>query len=61
MMLLGCMLSPISIGFIEDRYDRLTAFQFLRLFALFGAAAFFVGSFFCVRDLRKAEKVRLQG
>jgi MFS family permease len=61
MMLLGYSLSPIFIGFISDRYDLLTAFQFLPLFALFGAAAFFVGSFFYVRDLHKVEKVRLEG
>ncbi|HOD28045.1 MAG TPA: MFS transporter [Syntrophales bacterium] len=61
MMLLGYSLSPIFIGFISDRYDLLTAFQFLPLFALFGGAAFFIGSFFYVRDLNKVEKVRLEG
>ncbi|HPB69526.1 MAG: MFS transporter [Syntrophales bacterium] len=61
MMLLGYSLSPIFIGFISDRYDLLTAFKFLPLFALFGGAAFFVGSFFYVRDLHKVEKVRLEG
>jgi hypothetical protein len=30
------------------------------LFALFGGAAFFIGSFFYVRDLHKVEKVRLE-
>ncbi|HAR99339.1 MAG TPA: hypothetical protein DCS11_10720 [Syntrophus sp. (in: bacteria)] len=61
MMLLGYSLSPIFIGYISDRYDLLTAFKFLPLFALFGGAAFFVGSFFYVRDLHKVEKVRLEG
>jgi MFS family permease len=60
MMLLGYSLSPIFIGFISDRYDLLTAFKFLPLFALFGGAAFFIGSFFYVRDLHKVEKVRLE-
>jgi MFS family permease len=61
MMLLGYSLSPIFIGYISDRYDLLAAFKFLPLFALFGGAAFFVGSFFYVRDLHKVEKVRLEG
>jgi MFS family permease len=60
MMLLGYSLSPIFIGFISDRYDLLTAFKFLPLFALFGGAAFFIGSFFYVRDLHKVEKVKLE-
>jgi MFS family permease len=60
MMLLGYSLSPIFIGFLSDRYDLLTAFKFLPLFALFGGAAFFIGSFFYVRDLKKVEKVRLE-
>lgn len=60
MMLLGYSLSPIFIGFISDRYDLLTAFKFLPLFALFGGAAFFIGSFYYVRDLKKVEKVSLK-
>jgi len=60
MMLLGYSLSPIFIGFISDRYDLLTAFKFLPLFALFGGAAFFIGSFYYVRDLKKVEKVKLE-
>lgn len=60
MMLLGYSLSPIFVGYISDRYDLLTAFKFLPLFSLLGAAAFFVGSFFYVKDLNKVEKVRLK-
>jgi MFS family permease len=60
MMLLGYSLSPIFIGFISDRYDLLTAFKFLPLFAVLGGVAFLIGSFFYVRDLHKVEKVRLE-
>jgi len=60
MMLLGYSLSPIFIGFISDRYDLLTAFKFLPLFAVVGGVAFIIGSFFYVRDLHKVEKVRLE-
>jgi MFS family permease len=60
MMLLGYSLSPIFIGFISDRYDLLTAFKFLPLFAVVGGVAFLIGSFFYVRDLHKVEKVRLE-
>ena len=60
MMLLGYSLSPIFIGFISDRYDLLTAFKFLPLFAVFGGAAFFIGSFYYVRDLKKVEKIGLK-
>jgi MFS family permease len=60
MMLLGYSLSPIFIGYISDRYDLLTAFKFMPLFALLGSAAFFIGSFFYVRDLRKVEKIALK-
>lgn len=60
MMLLGYSLSPIFVGLISDRYDLLTAFKFLPLFSLLGAVAFFIGSFFYVRDLNKVEKVKLE-
>lgn len=60
MMLLGYSLSPIFIGAISDRYDLLTAFQFLPIFSLFGAIMFFLGSFFYVRDYNKVQKVRLE-
>jgi len=60
MMLLGYSLSPIFIGFISDRYNLLTAFKFLPLFAVVGGVAFLIGSFFYVRDLNKVEKVRLE-
>ncbi len=60
MMALGYTLSPIFIGAISDRYDLLTAFQFLPLFCLFGAVVFMIGSFFYVRDLNKVEKIRLK-
>jgi MFS family permease len=60
MMALGYTLSPIFVGAISDRYDLLTAFQFLPLFALLGAIAFFIGSFYYVRDLHKVERVVLK-
>ncbi len=60
MMALGYTLAPIFVGSISDRYDLLTAFQFLPLFALFGAVVFFIGSFYYVRDLHKVERVVLQ-
>ena len=60
MMLLGYSLSPIFIGAISDRYDLLTAFKFLPLFALFGGIAFFIGSFFYERDLNKVARVKLK-
>lgn len=60
MMALGYTLSPIFIGAISDRYDLLTAFKFLPIFALFGAIVFFIGSFYYVRDLKKVAKVALK-
>jgi MFS family permease len=60
MMALGYTLSPIFVGAISDRYDLLTAFQFLPLFALFGAIVFFIGSFYYVKDLHKVERVVLK-
>ncbi len=60
MMALGYSLSPLFIGAISDRYDLLTAFQFLPIFALFGAVVFFIGSFYYVRDLEKVAKVQLK-
>ncbi len=60
MMALGYTLSPIFVGAISDRYDLLTAFQFLPLFALLGAIAFFIGSFYYVKDLHKVERVVLK-
>ena len=60
MMLLGYSLSPIFIGFISDHYDLLTAFKVLPLFAVVAGVAFFIGSFYYVRDLNKVEKVRLE-
>ena len=60
MMGLGYTLSPLFVGMISDRYDLLTAFQFLPLFTLFGCIVFFIGSFYYVSDLDKVEKVVLQ-
>lgn len=60
MMALGYTLAPIFIGAISDRFDLLTAFQFLPIFALFGAVVFFIGSFYYVRDLHKVERVVLK-
>ncbi len=58
-MALGYSLSPIFVGFISDRYDLLTAFQFLPVFMLLGSIVFFIGSFFYERDLNKVEKIVL--
>ena len=60
MMALGYSLSPLFIGAMSDRYDLLTAFQFTPIFSLIGAAAFFIGSFYYVRDLEKVAKVTLK-
>ena len=60
MMALGYSLSPLFIGAISDRYDLLTAFKFLPIFAVFGSIVFFIGSFYYVRDLRKVETVILE-
>lgn len=60
MMALGYSLSPLFVGAISDRYDLLTAFKFLPIFAVFGSLVFFIGSFYYVRDLRKVEKVILE-
>jgi MFS family permease len=60
MMAFGYSLSPLFVGVISDRYDLLTAFKFLPIFAVFGSIVFFIGSFYYVRDLRKVEKVILE-
>jgi MFS family permease len=60
MMLFSFTLAPLFVGGISDRYDLLTAFRFLPLFSLLAAAAFFVGSFYYVRDLKKVGKVSLK-
>jgi len=60
MMLLGYSLSPIFVGAISDRYDLLTAFKFLPLFSLLGAAGFFIGAFYYGRDYNKVQKVKLE-
>lgn len=60
MMAIGYSLSPVFVGFISDRYDLLTAFQYLPLFSLLGAAAFYIGSFYYGRDLEKVAKVSLR-
>ena len=59
-MLLAYTLSPIFVGAISDRYDLLTAFQFLPIFSLIGTLAFFFGSFYYVRDLEKVAKIQLK-
>ncbi len=60
MMLFSFTLAPIFVGTISDRYDLLTAFKFLPLFSLLAAVAFFIGSFYYVRDLRKVGKIALK-
>jgi len=60
MMIFGFTLAPIFVGAISDTHDLITAFRFLPLFSLFASAAFFVGSFFYVRDLKKVGKVTLK-
>lgn len=59
-MILAYTLSPIFVGAISDRYDLLTAFQFLPIFSLIGTLAFFFGSFYYVRDLEKVAKITLK-
>jgi MFS family permease len=63
--LLGGSLGPIFVGFISDGYSDpmigLTAgLKYLPFFLAIGAAFFFAGSFFYVRDLAKAERVVLE-
>lgn len=58
-MLLGYSLSPLFVGFISDRYDLLTAFQFLPIFGLMGALLFYFGSLFYERDLHKVERFKI--
>ncbi|MCP4753379.1 MAG: MFS transporter [Proteobacteria bacterium] len=60
MMALGYSMSPIVVGFISDRYDLITAFRIMPIFALFGSLVFFIGSFYYVSDLNKVEKVVLE-
>jgi fucose permease len=60
MMIFGFTLAPIFVGAISDASDLLTAFRLLPLFSLFASAAFFVGSFFYARDLKKVGNVTLQ-
>ncbi len=58
--LLGASLGPIFVGAISDRFNLVTAFQLLPIFMLFGAVAFFIGSFFYLRDRDRVERVELQ-
>ncbi len=58
--LLGGSLSPILIGVVSDRYDLLTAFQFLPLMTLASGVLFMVGSFFYEKDLQRVDDVVLE-
>jgi len=60
MMIFGFTLAPIFVGAISDTHDLVTAFRLLPLFSLFASIAFFIGSFFYVRDLKKVGKVTLK-
>jgi MFS family permease len=60
MMALGYSMSPIFVGYMSDKYDLITAFRFMPIFAIFGGIMFFLGSFYYVRDLNKVEKIVLE-
>jgi len=58
--LLGSSLGPLFIGAISDRYDLITAFKLLPLFAGLSSVLFLVGAFFYKRDLDRVEKIILE-
>lgn len=58
--LLGSSLGPLFIGAISDRYGLHTALKTLPLFCLLGAALFFIGSFFYVKDCGNADQARVE-
>jgi sugar phosphate permease len=58
--LLGASLGPIFVGAISDNINLLTGFQLLPIFLLFGAAMFFIGSFFYNRDKDRVEHVLVE-
>ncbi len=58
--LLGGSLSPIFIGVVSDRYDLLTAFQFLPVMTLASGVLFLIGSFFYEKDLQRVGDVKLE-
>ncbi|MFO7557432.1 MAG: MFS transporter [Desulfobacterales bacterium] len=60
MMSLGYSLSPIFVGFISDRYSLLLAFRLLPIFSVFASIAFYLGSFYYVRDFNRVEKIILE-
>ena len=59
MNLLGGSLGPIGIGAIFDASGIKTAMTVLPVFLVVGAALFFIGSFFFLKDYHKAEKIPL--
>lgn len=52
-------LEPIFIGMVSDRFDLITAFRLLPLFAVVSGALFLVGSFFYERDVKRVDKIVL--
>ena len=58
--LLGASLGPIVMGAISDASNIQTAFTYLPIALLFSSAAFFAGSFYYEKDLKKVEHVTLQ-
>ncbi|MCU0845486.1 MAG: MFS transporter, partial [Spirochaetes bacterium] len=57
--LLGSSLGPIFIGVISDRYDLVTAFKLLPVFAATSGVLFLAGSFFYERDVKRVDKIVL--
>lgn len=57
--LLGSSLGPIFIGMVSDRFDLITAFKLLPLFAVVSGALFLAGSFFYERDVKRVDKIVL--
>jgi len=58
--LLGASLGPIFVGVISDRINLTAGLQMLPIFMVFGGVMFFIGSFFYLRDVDRAEKVTVQ-
>jgi len=58
--LLGASTAPLVIGKLYDMFDIEKAMALLPFMLLIGAALFFAGSRYYVKDLEKTEKIKLQ-
>jgi hypothetical protein len=58
--LLGASLGPIFVGVISDRINLTAGLQMLPMFMVFGGVMFFIGSFFYLRDVDRAEKITVE-